>query len=62
MGTLAFLTFCYVFRLYVQYSRAYSALGALGGVMALLFWFWCVALVLLAAAEMDRTIEAGLTT
>ena len=62
VGTLAFLTFCYFFRLYVQYSRAYSALGALGGVMALLFWFWCVALVLLAAAEMDRTIEAGLTT
>ena len=27
--------------------------------MVLLFWFWAVALVLLGAAEMDRTIEAG---
>ena len=27
--------------------------------MVLLFWFWVVALVLLAAAEMDREIEAG---
>ena len=27
--------------------------------MVLLFWFWAVALVILAAAEMDRTIEAG---
>ena len=27
--------------------------------MVLLFWFWCVALVLLGAAEMDRVIEAS---
>ena len=59
-GTIAFLVFCILFRLYVQNFGSYNqSLGALGGVMVLLFWFWVVALVLLAAAEMDRTIEAG---
>ena len=48
-----------LFRLYVQQFGGYTSLGALGGVMVLLFWFWAVALVLLGAAEMDRTIEAG---
>ncbi|MGO9917724.1 MAG: hypothetical protein ACLQIB_23895 [Isosphaeraceae bacterium] len=36
-----------------------KSLGALGGVIVLLSWFWVVALVLLGAAEMDRVIEAG---
>ena len=59
-GTIAFLVFCILFRLYVQNFGSYNkSLGALGGVMVLLFWFWVVALVLLGAAEMDRTIEAG---
>ena len=59
-GTIAFLVFCILFRLYVQNFGSYNkSLGALGGVMVLLFWFWVVALVLLAAAEMDRAIEAG---
>ena len=58
-GTIAFLAFCIMFRLYVQHFGSYSSLGALGGVMVLLFWFWAVALVLLGAAEMDRMIEAG---
>ena len=58
-GTIAFLVFCILFRLYVQQFGGYNSLGALGGVMVLLFWFWAVALVLLGAAEMDRTIEAG---
>ena len=59
-GTIAFLVFCILFRLYVQNFGSYDqSLGALGGVMVLLFWFWVVALVLLAAAEMDRAIEAG---
>ncbi len=49
-----------LFRLYVQNFGSYNkSLGALGGVMVLLFWFWVVALVLLGAAEMDREIEAG---
>jgi len=60
-GTIAFLVFCILFRLYVQNFGRYKSLGALGGVMVLLFWFWVVALVLLGAAEMDRTIEAGST-
>ena len=59
-GTIAFLVFCILFRLYVQNFGSYNkSLGALGGVMVLLFWFWVVALVLLGAAEMDRAIEAG---
>jgi membrane protein len=59
-GTVAFLGFCILFRLYVQNFGSYNnSLGALGGVMVLLFWFWVVALVLLGAAEMDRVIEAG---
>ena len=54
-GTIAFLVFCILFRLYVQNFGSYNkSLGALGGVMVLLFWFWVVALVLLAAAEMDQ--------
>jgi membrane protein len=61
-GTVAFLVFCILFRLYVQNFGSYDkSLGAIGGVMVLLFWFWVVALVLLGAAEMDRTIEAGCT-
>ena len=62
-GTIAFLVFCVLFRLYVQNFGSYNqSLGALGAVMVLLFWFWVVALVLLGAAEMDRTIEAGSPT
>lgn len=59
-GTIGFLVFCALFRLYVQNFGSYDrSLGALGGVMVLLFWFWGVALVLLGAAEIDRVIEAG---
>jgi membrane protein len=59
-GTIAFLVFCFLFRLYVQNFGHYNqSLGALAGVMVLLLWYWCVALVFLAAAELDRAIEAG---
>ncbi len=59
-GTIAFLVFCILFRVYVQNFGSYNqSLGAIGAVMVLLFWFWVVALVILGAAEMDRTIEAG---
>ncbi len=62
-GTIAFVVFCVLFRLYVQNFGSYNkSLGALGGVMVLLSWFWVVALVLLGAAEMDRVIEAGSPT
>ncbi len=59
-GTVVFLLFCILFRIYVQNFGSYNqSLGVLGGVIVLLSWFWVVALVLLAAAEMDRAIEAG---
>jgi membrane protein len=59
-GTIGFLIFCAMFRLYVQHFGSYDkSLGALGGVMVLLLWYWGVALVFLVAAEIDRTIEAG---
>jgi membrane protein len=60
LGTVAFLVFCVLFRVYVQNFGSYNkSLGALGAVMVLLLWFWCVALVFLSAAELDRAIEAG---
>ena len=59
-GTIAFLVFCILFRLFVQnFGQLQRVVGALGGVMVLLSWFWVVALVILGAAEMDREIEAG---
>ncbi len=59
-GTVAFLVFSYLFRVYVQYYSSYdTAYGSLGGIMVLLFWYWVVGMVLLGAAEMDRAIEAA---
>jgi membrane protein len=59
-GTVAFLAFSYLFRVYVRYYGSYDrAYGSLGGIMVLLFWYWVVGMVLLAAAEMDRAIEAA---
>jgi membrane protein len=59
-GTISFLVFCKLFRVYVQNFGSYNeSLGALAGVAVLLAWFWVVAIVLIAAAEMDRAIEAG---
>jgi membrane protein len=59
-GSVAFLAFSSLFRVYVQYFGSYDrAYGSLGGIMVLLFWYWVVGMVLLGAAEMDRAIEAG---
>ncbi|MGE5755226.1 MAG: YihY/virulence factor BrkB family protein [Planctomycetaceae bacterium] len=59
-GTVAFLAFSYLFRVYVRYYGSYDrAYGTLGGIMVLLFWYWVVGMVLLGAAEMDRAIEAA---
>ena len=59
-GTVSFLVFSYLFRVYVQYYSSYdTAYGSLGGIMVLLFWYWLVGMVLLGAAEMDRAIEAA---
>jgi membrane protein len=59
-GTISFLIFCKLFRIYVQNFGSYNkSVGALAGVAVLLVWFWVVAIVLMAAAEMDRAIEGG---
>jgi membrane protein len=58
VGTVVFLLTCLGFRVYVQnfgnYDKTY---GSLGGVMALMFWLWISALILLSAAEMNKVIE-----
>ena len=59
-GSIAFLAFSALFRVYVEYYGSYDrAYGSLGGIMVLLFWYWVVGMVLLGAAEMDRAVEAG---
>src|SRR3954466_6963337 len=59
-GSVAFLAFSGLFRVYVQHYGSYDrTYGSLGGIMVLLFWYWVVGMVLLGAAEMDRAIEAG---
>ena len=58
LGTGLFIGVTLLFRVYVHnfanYDKTY---GPLGGVMVLLFWFWISALVLLAAAQMNKVIE-----
>ncbi|MBY0359763.1 MAG: YihY family inner membrane protein [Candidatus Obscuribacterales bacterium] len=57
-GSLAFIVVCMGFRTYVQNFAAYEkTYGSLGGVMALLLWYWLSSLVLLLAAEINRVIE-----
>jgi membrane protein len=58
VGTLVFLLATLGFRYYIEnlthYDKAY---GSLGGVMALLLWFWISSTILLAAAQMNKVIE-----
>ncbi len=58
LGTLIFLGFTLLFRVYIQrfanYDKTY---GSLGGVMVLLLWFWVSSLVLLTAGQMNKVIE-----
>jgi membrane protein len=57
-GSVVFLMFSFLFRLYVQHFANYNkTYGSLGGVMVLLFWFWVSSLVLLAAGQMNKVIE-----
>jgi membrane protein len=59
-GSVAFLAFSYLFRVYVRDYGSYDqSYGTLGGIMVLLFWYWIVGMVLLGAAEMDRAIESA---
>ncbi len=61
-GTIIFLAATLLFREYVLTFASYNRIyGSLGGVMALMFWFWLSSLVLLVAAEMNKVIEYAVT-
>lgn len=61
-GTIVFLAATLLFREYVLTYASYNRIyGSLGGVMALMFWFWLSSLVLLVAAEMNKVIEYAVT-
>ncbi len=61
-GTIVFLGATLLFREYVLTFASYNRIyGSLGGVMALMFWFWLSSLVLLVAAEMNKVIEYAVT-
>lgn len=55
-GAIVFLLATYGFRYYVQNLAQYDTMyGSLGGVMILMFWFWINSLVLLLAAQLNKT-------
>jgi membrane protein len=58
VGTGLFLLACYGLKAYLagfaHYDKTY---GSLGGVMALLFWFYISSLVFLLAAEINRIVD-----
>ena len=60
LGTLVLLCVSLLFRLYVQTWGNYSATyGSLAGVVVLTSWFWICSVELLAAAELNKVIEAA---
>jgi membrane protein len=57
-GTVLFIVSTVGFRIYVQnFSHYDQAYGSLGGVMAMMLWFWLCSLSLLLAAEMNLVVE-----
>lgn len=61
-GAFVFLIASAGFRIYVTNFAHYDKLyGSLGGVMALLLWFWISSIVLLVAAELNKIIEYAST-
>ena len=55
-GAIVFLLATYGFRFYVQNLAQYDTMyGSLGGVMIVMFWFWINSLVLLLAAQLNKT-------
>ena len=58
LGTVLFLGASFLFRQYVQNFASYNeTYGSLGGVMALLFWFWIACIVLLSSGQINKVIE-----
>jgi membrane protein len=58
LGSLVFLAFTLLFRVYIQnYANYDKTYGSLGGVVILLFWFWVSSVVLLTAGQMNKVIE-----
>jgi membrane protein len=59
-GAIVFLLASWLFRFYIQNWANYDAwYGSLGGVMAVMFWFWIISMVLLVAAQMNRLVADG---
>jgi membrane protein len=60
VGTVAFIIASLLFRLVAQHLSNYEkTYGALGGVMAMLFWLWLMGLILLVAAELNAVIRSA---
>jgi membrane protein len=58
VGTPVVLLVSYLFRVYVQHWGNYSATyGSLGGIVVLMSWLWMCAVVLLAAAVLNKVIK-----
>jgi membrane protein len=58
LGSLVLMAATWLFGLYVRHFNSYDrTYGSLGGVMALLVWFWVCGLVLLFAAQVNQVIE-----
>jgi membrane protein len=56
-GATVFLGASWLFRFYIQDIAHYAAwYGPLAGVMALMFWFYIISWVLLAAAQINRLV------
>ncbi len=63
VGAAVLLGVSYLFRIYVQNFGSYNeTYGSLGGVMALLFWFWISFLVLLSAGQINKVIKDAAQT
>jgi membrane protein len=57
VGATIFLLASWLFRFYIQDIAHYANwYGPLAGVMALMFWFYIISWVLLAAAQINRLV------
>jgi membrane protein len=58
LGSLLLMATTWLFGLYVRNFNSYDrTYGSLGGVMALLVWFWVCGVVLLFAGQVNQVVE-----